>query len=123
VGNPEVVGKPAKNGIQVVDDLFQIHGRVTIRYRVLRYVVRLPTRNALAIRIAFPLIGAAPVSYTRPSLPVPLGKQQEDFPIEITGKAFRFSTTPLPSPDPAGIFIGRGWGRGSSTLFRLGSRP
>ncbi|MCF7949408.1 MAG: hypothetical protein K9M94_12540, partial [Spirochaetia bacterium] len=34
------------------------------------------TNNALAIRIAFPLIGATPVSFNRPGLPASLGKQK-----------------------------------------------
>jgi len=45
------------------------------------------TSNALAIRIVFPLIRVTPVSYYRPGLPAPLGKQQKAAPAK-TGAAF-----------------------------------
>jgi len=74
-----------------------------IRYRALRYLARLPSRNAesgllalcavhflslpsdpavtsnaLAIRIVFPPIGATPVSSNRPGLPATLGKPKKE---------------------------------------------
>jgi len=75
------------------------HSTGLTRYRASRFLARSPTRkaisgllalcathflslpsdpavanNALAIRIVFPLVGATPVSFSRPGLPATLGK-------------------------------------------------
>jgi hypothetical protein len=77
------------------------HATDLTKYRASRYFARLPIRNAeagslalcaahflslpsdptvasdaLAIRIVFPLVGATPVSFNRPGLPVMPGKQK-----------------------------------------------
>jgi len=77
------------------------HAADLTKYRASRYLARLPFRNAeagslalcaahflslpsdltvasdaLAIRIVFPLVGATPVSFNRPGLPVMPGKQK-----------------------------------------------